>query len=57
MGESCSMNERDEKCIQNFEGKRPFGRPRRRMEDNIRMDLREIGWKFADWVHLVQVMD
>jgi hypothetical protein len=26
------------------EGKRPLGRPRRRWEDNIRMDLREIGW-------------
>jgi hypothetical protein len=27
------------------EGKRPLGRPRRRWEDNIRMDLREIRWK------------
>jgi hypothetical protein len=27
------------------EGKRPFGRPSRRWEDNIRMDLREIGWE------------
>jgi hypothetical protein len=27
-----------------LEGKRPLGRPRRRREDNIRMDLREIGW-------------
>jgi hypothetical protein len=26
------------------EGKRPLGRPRRRWDDNIRMDLREIGW-------------
>jgi hypothetical protein len=26
------------------EGKRPLGKPRRRWEDNIRMDLREIGW-------------
>jgi hypothetical protein len=26
------------------EGKRPLGRPRRRREDGIRMDLREIGW-------------
>jgi hypothetical protein len=26
------------------EGKRPLGRPRRRWEDNIRMDIREIGW-------------
>jgi hypothetical protein len=28
----------------NPEGKRPLGRPRRRWEDGIRMDLREIGW-------------
>jgi hypothetical protein len=28
-----------------LEGKRPLGRPRRRWEDNTRMDLREIGWK------------
>jgi hypothetical protein len=28
----------------NTEGKRPLGRPRRRWEDGIRMDLREIGW-------------
>jgi hypothetical protein len=27
------------------EGKRPRGRPRRRWEDNIRMDLREVGWE------------
>jgi hypothetical protein len=30
------------------EGKRPLGRHRCRCEDNIRMDLREIGWKDAD---------
>jgi hypothetical protein len=35
-----------------IEGKRPLGRSRRRWEDNIRMDLREIGWKGVDWVHL-----
>jgi hypothetical protein len=28
-----------------FEGKRPFGRPRRRWEDNIKMNLQEVGWK------------
>jgi hypothetical protein len=30
------------------EGKRPLGRPRRRWEDNIRMDLRKIGFESAD---------
>jgi hypothetical protein len=36
------------------EWKKQFGRPRHRWEDNIRMDLREIGWKGMDWMHLVQ---
>jgi hypothetical protein len=30
------------------------GKPRHRWEDNIRIDLREIGWKGADWVHVTQ---
>jgi hypothetical protein len=34
------------------EGKRPLGRPRRRWEVMIRMDLREIGWEDVEWVHL-----
>jgi hypothetical protein len=36
------------------EGKRPLGRPRRRWEDNIRMDLREIGIERANWIRLAQ---
>jgi hypothetical protein len=36
------------------EGKRPLGRPRRRSVDNIKMDLREIGWDGMDWIELVQ---
>jgi hypothetical protein len=32
------------------EGKRPLVRPRRRWEDGIRMDLREIGWESVDWI-------
>jgi hypothetical protein len=36
------------------EGKRPLGRPRRRWEDNIKMDLREIGIDGANWVRLAQ---
>jgi hypothetical protein len=39
------------------EGRRPLGRPRRRWEDNIRMDLREIGFGDADWIHLAQDRD
>jgi hypothetical protein len=36
------------------EGKRPFRRPRHRWEDNIGMDLGEIGWEGLNWIHLTQ---
>jgi hypothetical protein len=36
------------------EGRRPLGRPRRIWEDNIKMDLREIGFGDVDWIHLAQ---
>ena len=36
------------------EGKRPLGRPRRRWEDNIKMDLQEVG---RDWMELAQDRD
>jgi hypothetical protein len=36
------------------EGKRPLGRPRRRWEDNIRMDLREIGIDEVNWIRLAR---
>jgi hypothetical protein len=36
------------------EGKRPLGRPRRRWVDNFRMDLREVGWGYVDWIGLAQ---
>jgi hypothetical protein len=36
------------------EGKRPLGRHRRRWEDNIKMDLREIGFDEANWIQLAQ---
>jgi hypothetical protein len=35
------------------EGRTPLGRPRRRWEYNIKMDLREIGWGGMGWIHLV----
>jgi hypothetical protein len=40
-----------------LEGKRPLGRPTRRWEDNIRMDLRETGWGGMDWIDLAQDRD
>jgi hypothetical protein len=39
------------------EGKRPRGRPRRRWEDGIRIDLREIGCGSVDWIQLAQDRD
>jgi hypothetical protein len=39
------------------EGKRPLGRPRPRWEDNIRMDLQEMGCGDMDWIGLTQDRD
>jgi hypothetical protein len=39
------------------DGRRPLERPRRRWEDNIKMDLREIGWGGMDWINLAQDRD
>ncbi|KAJ4429778.1 hypothetical protein ANN_21982 [Periplaneta americana] len=39
------------------EGKRPLGRPRRRWEDNIKMDLRDVGYGDRDWINLAQDRD
>jgi hypothetical protein len=39
------------------EGKGPLGRLRHRWEDNIEMDLREIGWGGMDWIDLAQDRD
>jgi hypothetical protein len=61
MGRACSTN--GEKSNANRilvgrpEGKKPLGRPRRRRVDNIKIDLREIGWVGMDWIDLAQDMD
>ena len=39
------------------EGKKPLGRPRRRWEDNIKMDLEEVGRGCGDWLELAQDRD
>ena len=39
------------------EGKRPLGRPRRRWEDNIKMDIQEVGCVGMDWISLAQDRD
>jgi hypothetical protein len=39
------------------EGKTSLGKPRCRLEDNIKMDLRDIRWGGVDWIHLAQDRD
>jgi hypothetical protein len=39
------------------DGKRPLGRPRRRWVNNIKIDLREVGWDGMDWIDLDQDRD
>jgi hypothetical protein len=43
--------------VEKLDGKIPLGRPRHGWEDNIRMDLKEIGWEGVDWMHLAQGRD
>ncbi|KAJ4449870.1 hypothetical protein ANN_01276 [Periplaneta americana] len=43
--------------VERPEGKRPLGRPRRRWEDNIKMDLRGVGYDGRDWINLAQDRD
>jgi len=43
--------------VTELEGKRSLARLRRRWEDNVRMDLREVGWEDVSWMHLAQGRD
>jgi hypothetical protein len=43
--------------VEKSEGKRPLGRPRRRWEDNIKMNLQEVGRGRGDWMELAQDRD
>jgi hypothetical protein len=56
-----NMHWGEEECIWDWEGKpegkRPRGRPTRRWEDNINMDLREIGCGVMDWIDVAQDRD
>jgi hypothetical protein len=58
MGRAFSTNGEEEECIDDIGGearwKETTGRPRRRWMDNIKMDLREIGWDGMDWIDLTQ---
>jgi len=61
MGGTCSTDVGEERHIQGFvgqlEGKRPLGRPRHKWEDNIKMDLQEVGCGGMDWIELAQDRD
>jgi hypothetical protein len=61
MGRVCSTNGGEEECIEELvgkpEGKRPPGRPRHRWVNNIKMDLREIGWDGMVWIDPAQDRD
>jgi hypothetical protein len=46
-----------EKLVGKPEGKRQLGKPKRRWEDNIKMDLQEVGGDRGDWMKLVQDRD
>jgi hypothetical protein len=43
--------------VEKLEGVRPLGSPRHRWKDNIKTDLREIGWGGMDWINLVEDRD
>jgi hypothetical protein len=61
MGGACSTNGEKRNAYKIFvgkpEGRRPLGRPRRRWVDNIKIDLREIGWYGVNWIDLAQDRD
>jgi hypothetical protein len=61
VGGACSTHGRGEKNVQGLvgkpEGKRPLGRPRRRWENGIRMDLKELGLGGVNWIRLGQDRD
>ena len=61
MGGVCSAYGGGERRVQGSDGetwgKRPLRRPRRRWEDNIKMDLQEMGCRGRDWIELAQDRD
>jgi hypothetical protein len=61
MGRACSTNGEKRNTyrilVGNPEGNKSLGRPRCRWVDNIKIDLREIGWDGMDWIDLVQDRD
>jgi hypothetical protein len=61
MGRACSTNEEKRYAcrilVGRSEGNKPLGRSRRRWVDNIKIDLRDIGWDDMDWIDLAEDRD
>jgi hypothetical protein len=61
MGEACSANEGVRNALKvlvgKLDGKRPHRKPRRRWEDNIKINVKEIRFEDVDWNHLDQDRD
>ena len=61
MGRACSAywggKRRVQVLVGKPQGKRPLGRPKRRWEDNITMNLQEVGCGVTDWIELAQDRD
>jgi hypothetical protein len=61
MGRTCGANGEERGVhrvlVGKSEEKRPLGRPRRRCEDNIKMDVEEVGGGRGDWMELAQDRD
>jgi hypothetical protein len=61
MGRACSTHGEDKEAykvlVGKTEGRRPLGRPRCKWDDNMKIDLREIGWGGMVWIDLTQDRD
>ena len=57
MGGACGTYGVHKVLVRKPEGKRPLGRPRRRWEDNIKMDLQAVGKGCGDWMELAKDRD
>jgi hypothetical protein len=59
MDGTCSLEMRNSyrTLVRKSEWKKPFGRPRNRWENKIKMDFKEIRWDEIDWINLTQKRD
>lgn len=58
MDRAYSVQGGDEKCLHNFRRhheKRLFGKHRHRFQDNIKVDIKEVGYKYVYWIEFVHI--